>query len=373
MASTPSWTFGLDDDTRRVLAHDLVPPVDDAGGALDDAAWRRLLEATSHHRLSGLLVAAVASGALATTAAQAAEAAQLEVGLTRARMSHEFRAISVLEPLDRAGIDLRVLKGAALAALDYPDPQWRPSGDLDLLVRGEELDRAVAALAERGGVRTDPDPSPGYAAVVGKGATMAMPDGFEVDLHRLLTWGAFGVRVRVEDLWDDEGRTFPLGGRDRITLSVDASLLHACTHLVIRGWRRALTLRDVGQLLVAPDLDADRVLWLARRWGNEAVLAAGVGLAHRELGLAPAAGSASLAEWAAGYEPTVGDRVWLRVERPGAQIGPMETIGAYTSLATGAERSMLRRASLHPAPGTWLGPAARAQRASRGVVQRVLR
>ncbi len=60
--------------------------------------------------------------------------------------------------LDDAGIDLRLLKGPALAALDYPDVQQRPTGDLDLLVRAEQIDRAVEVLVAAGGTWTDPEP-----------------------------------------------------------------------------------------------------------------------------------------------------------------------------------------------------------------------
>ena len=363
MATAPPWSFGLDDDVRGVLVHGLPSATTSWREPLDTARWNHLVAEAARHRLGGLLVDAVATGALPTTADQAAEAAQIEVGLTLARLTYEVHAASILDGLDRAGVEVRVLKGPALAALDYPDPQWRPSGDLDLLVHGAQLDQAVAALVARGGVRSDPDPTPGYGAIAGKGATIEIPDELEVDLHRLLVWGAFGVRTLVDDLWGPDARSFLLGGVERRALSIEASLLHACYHLVVRGWRRALTLRDVGQLLAGATLDEDRTLWLARRWGSEAVLASALLLAQRELRLA--VDGSILLDWAHGYPPTVADRLWLRVERPGTRFGPIEAIGAYASLATADERAVLRRATLHPDPGTWSSPADRLRHAAR--------
>src|SRR5262249_34294374 len=152
------------------------------------------------HRLDGLLVDAVASGDLPTTAAQADEIAQVEIELTRERLWQEQRLVEVVDLIESAGIPVRVLKGLALAHLDYPDPQMRPTGDVGLLVRGRDLDAVGELLGATGARRTDPDPRPGYAAIVGKGATFASTRG-EIDLHRLLVWGPLGVRLDPECLW----------------------------------------------------------------------------------------------------------------------------------------------------------------------------
>jgi len=47
--------------------------------------------------------------------------------------------------LSAADVSLRVLKGPAAAALDYPDPTMRAFVDIDILIRSEEFDRAVDA------------------------------------------------------------------------------------------------------------------------------------------------------------------------------------------------------------------------------------
>lgn len=359
MAAAPPWRFDLADTTRAVLAHGLgaAPAVVSAPLlAPDERAWAALRQQTTHHRLDGLLVAAVADGTLPTSAAQRAEAAQLEVDLTRNRMWHEQRTADIVGLLEEGGVEVRVLKGPALGALDYPDAQMRPTRDLDLLVRGEQIDAAVAVLAQQGGVQTDfaVDRSPGFAATVGKGATVLLPGGLEVDLHRLLSWGPLGVRVPPEDLWRTS-RPFDRGERRFETLGVEETLLHACAHLLLGGWRRALTLRDVAQVLDNPTLHPDRVIVLSRRWGAEAVLATAVLLVQRELGLAEDTfgDRAPVLSWARGLVPRWRDRLWLRIQRPDAPVPYLGRAATFSELRTPAERRMLLVATARTAADSY--------------------
>ncbi|MCU0309546.1 MAG: nucleotidyltransferase family protein [Acidimicrobiales bacterium] len=379
MATAPAWGFDLADTTRAVLAHGLTddPARPLSTRPLTDGAWTALRAEVGHHRLDGLLVAAVADDALPATAAQRAEVAELEVELTRNRMWHEQRSADIVDHLAHGGVAVRLLKGPALGALDYPDPQMRPTRDLDLLVHGADIDATDRLLAAMGGVRLDPDPAPGYAATVGRGITVALPGGLEVDVHRTLVWGPLGVRVPPDELWE-RPRPFTYGRADHTTLSAEATLLHACAHLLVLGWRRALTLRDVAQVLVSPDLDPDRLVVLSRRWGSEALLAVGVLMAARELRLDPASvgpggAAATVLGWAHGFVPRWRDRLWLRVERPDDPIGALEAVATYLELRTPAERAVLRRATLTPAPGTYPSPAARAARVARRTLDRLPR
>ena len=377
MANAPAWGFDLDPLTRAVASVGL--PNDGAfpPGPLDDDAWAGLRSATSQHRLSGLLVAAVATGQLPATDEQRAELAAREIDLTLARMWHQGRAAEIVDLLEGAGIEVRVLKGPALATLDYPDAQWRPTQDIDLLVHGTDIDQASDLLVQHGGRRLDPDPVPGFVATVGKGATVAMPDGLEVDLHRLLVWGPLGVRLPVEELWNTS-RTFEWGSRQFETLGVEETLLHACSHLLVLGWRRALTLRDVAQVLSNPTLDPDRVLHLAKRWDCEALLATGVLLAERELNLLKSGHEradranddvfgdrAVVSEWAHGFAPRWRDTLWLRVERPGDPVGALEAVATYLELGTSEERRTLRNATFRPLPGTYPAATERVLRVTR--------
>lgn len=56
----------------------------------------------------------------------------------------------VVETLAGQGIDSLLLKGAALVRTCYDDPALRPMGDVDLLVRPDQFDQALALLLARG-------------------------------------------------------------------------------------------------------------------------------------------------------------------------------------------------------------------------------
>ena len=57
---------------------------------------------------------------------------------------------TILNAFEKEGIDLIQLKGAWIAKNYYPDPALRPMGDLDLLVRKEDMKRAKECLMNIG-------------------------------------------------------------------------------------------------------------------------------------------------------------------------------------------------------------------------------
>ncbi len=366
MARAPGWHHDLSPASRWVLAHGLATGHRPPPGVLDDATWQQLRAESTTHRLDGLLVDAVATDALGVTARQADEVAELEIDLTRARLWQERRLVEVVDLIESAGVEVRVLKGLAVATLDYPDAQLRPTGDVDLLVHGDDLGRAGHAIEATGGARTDPDPVPGLCQRVTKGATYAADEG-EIDLHRLLVWGPLGVRLDPDLLWQTE-RRFTVDGRALRTLSAHDTLLHACSHLLVLGSRRALELRDVAQLATRPALDVEGLLVRARQWGAEGLLASAVMMTVAELDL-PQLGAHELGRWAAGYPVTTRDRLWLRVERPDQPVPGLEAVATLIELPSRQARWELIRATLRPAPGTWASPGRRARSLGRKLVR----
>ena len=194
-----------------------------------------------------------------------------------------------------SGLDHRVLKGAAVADLDYPDPALRSFVDVDLLVRAEEWDDAIHVLREAGWERQFAEPRPGFERRFVKGMVLTRPDdgGTELDLHRTLALGPFGLTVRLEDLWAD-CEVLRLGGVEVRALAAEERFLHACFHAVLGDLPpRLVPLRDIAQMSLRGNLDLDRVIHHARSWRAEAVLLRAVELTWETLGLDPAAETAS--------------------------------------------------------------------------------
>ena len=211
------------------------------------------------------------------------------------------------------------------------------------------LHDAVEVLTAAGGTVLNPEPTAGYALEVFKGLTVTMPTGLEVDLHRILSWGPIGIRVPEADLWAP-GRTFDRLGHTATTLDVNRTLVHMSAHLLLLGALRASEVRDVAQLAVAPALDPDRVLAIARRWGHEGLLAVALRMAEREIRLTPV--THPLTEWAASYRPTLRDRAWMRTDRPDTPIRRVEPLTVLFELRGWSPRITMLRALFTPAPGT---------------------
>lgn len=272
--------------------------------------WDAMVMRVRRERLTGLLARAVADGALPATAEQAKQAAALQRATMCILLTLEARLLEVVELLARSGLDYRVLKGTSVAHLDYPEPSTRPYVDVDLLVRPEHFDRSVAVLERAGHVRRYPQLNQGFDRRFGKGATFLTPSGLEVDLHRTLDRGPFGLTVDLGDLWSHPV-TFELGGRQVNALDPERRFLSVCFHAALGNVpARLAPLRDVAQMLLRGDLDIDRVRSSAALWRSEVVVARAVILAWDTLAVTR---EVELSVWARRYQPSARDRRALRL------------------------------------------------------------
>lgn len=360
MVAAPPWGFDELPPTGRWLLARGLPTLRDAPTApLSDVSWTALRQACTQHGLDGLLVAAVAAGEMPATSDQREHAAATEVRLTNQRMAYEASVLPILDELASKGIDVRVLKGAAVARLDYPDDQMRSTSDLDLLVKGSQIRAAVAALVEAGGRWTNPEPAPGYLEGVGKGATVLI-EGMEVDLHRLLGWGPLGIRLDPAMPWG-RAQPFDLGPRRCLALGREERFLHACQHLVLLGAIRAREVRDVAQIASHPEFDERFAIATAERWGTQVVVAQAVLLAERELAVPD--GVMPLTRWARALKPPLLDRLWTRADRPTSPLVGVDQLAMLWELHDWRSRLLIARANVLPLEGSDPGIIGRAPRA----------
>jgi hypothetical protein len=247
--------------------------------------WEVGLRAVRLEGLTGLLSAAVQDGALVLDDDQVAEVAEDNLRAQRAALRLEQRLLEVSEVLVQRSIEHRVIKGAATAHLDYQSPDLRPFSDIDLLIRSRDLDRAVAAVESLGGERRFAEPRAGFAARFSKAVCVRQDDGIEVDLHRSLAEGPFGLAIAPDGLFESS-EPFVLGGRTLHALGADERLIHACCHTVLgRPEPELRPQRDVAQLAISQAVDFDRVQELSRRWRCRAVVARAVQLSWNTLAL----------------------------------------------------------------------------------------
>ncbi|MGH8900386.1 MAG: nucleotidyltransferase family protein [Egibacteraceae bacterium] len=275
---------------------------------LDAPCWSSLLSRVDEHRLSGLLLEALAAQALPATAEQIVQARHVHAQAMGRVLLSDAALLEATETLDRAGIVWRALEGAATAHLVYGDPATRPYRDVGVLVPTTRFDDALQALEVLGYQRRSPPLKPGFDVTFGKAVRLVRADRRSIDLHRTLIPGPFGLTIELDSLFR-AAAVFSIGGRPIKGLAPEAHFLYSCYYAVLDDAPpRLLSLRDVTQQVLEHDLDVERVLALASAWAGEAVLALAVRLAWERFALADAV---PLSAWARRYTPSRRERRFL--------------------------------------------------------------
>jgi len=179
------------------------------------------------------------------------------------------------------GVDYLVVRGPVLVARAYGDPLKRRFTDLDLLVRPEQLDGALHALAHAGyerTQRTDRDiKRRGWKGVI-ELIREGEPRSFDVDLHTTLL-----NRRRLQPVFDldapdvwDQRTAEALSGIGRVpALGLEDSLIQAVAHLALQHQMSDLrSLLDCAMLVrrKGGEIRGDRLLARARQAGCETLL-----------------------------------------------------------------------------------------------------
>jgi hypothetical protein len=215
-------------------------------------------------------------------------------GLTALR--HHFQAnaqrnlfltgtlLKLLRLLEAHGIAALPYKGPVLAALAYGNVALRQFGDLDLLVRPQDADRAKALLWAQGYRWLDGHPPTHFPRLL-KVYELVSPDGHVlVELHWALTSATFFFPLDPASLWT-RLETVSLLETPVRSLAPEDLLLILCVHGAKHHWSRLGWICDVAAVLqAAPQLDWARCLAQARQLGGTRMLALGLRLAHDLLG-----------------------------------------------------------------------------------------
>jgi hypothetical protein len=221
----------------------------------------------------------------------------------------EHLLLDVFDRLAAAGIDARVLKGVALAHIAYPEPSWRVFGDVDVLVPSDAFTRSAQILSEALGLRRAvPELRAGFDNRFGKEVLLKSRNGLELDVHRTFVEGALGLTLFAPDLFATSGMC-DIGGRQLPTLPAPQLLLHAAYAAVLGDWPpRLSSIRDVAEVLIKLNPDADTVLELAERWRARGVLAQAITTSFDLLSPVP---RPPLLDWARSYRAGPFERLLL--------------------------------------------------------------
>ncbi|MEQ8719167.1 MAG: nucleotidyltransferase family protein [Acidimicrobiales bacterium] len=269
---------------------------------LPAAQWRRLRASADRHRVVGMLGHLVVHGRLAVTDAQFDDvAADMERWAGHVLVVEDL-AVRATAALEAGGVDVRTAKGVALAHTVYPAPEARVFADVDLFVPAASIDAAVELLGdELGAQRALPELRPGFDHEFAKEVMLETSAGFELDLHRTLVPGAFGLLVPLDELYDHRP-TFHLAGRELATFDTVHHAVYSAMSVALADIPvRYSALADLVLLVGQGGDDVAEVIATAHRWGQAIVLQRAVHLVGHHLGVWPS--DHPLVTWADRYRP----------------------------------------------------------------------
>ena len=200
---------------------------------------------------------------------------------------------AVVGDLRREGIPALPFKGPTLAKAVYGDIALRAAGDLDFLVRPEDVDRTRAVLARRGyrpHGGDEPALSPAIAAalrrVENECVLVGGKDGFVLEPHWALVPSTLAMDIDYRGLWD-RATTIALDEGEVAALSIEDLVFVLCVHGSKHQWLELRWIQDVAELIVRyPGLDWDACLDRARRQGCERMVLLGLALASETFEIA---------------------------------------------------------------------------------------
>jgi hypothetical protein len=196
--------------------------------------WGALVRAAEAHGLAPLVYTQVAARRVVVPRGALRSLQGLFVRHREASAVRSRALLQILTAFDDSGIECLVLKGAALAHLVYPEAALRPMGDLDLLVRQDQLPMAQIALAKIGFATLSPNDSERQDKHL---IAVGSPEGLtiKVELHRSLFPPGSSDTISTEELFTSRRQQFHVAGRAAFTLDNDAMLWHLCRHLVFHA------------------------------------------------------------------------------------------------------------------------------------------
>jgi hypothetical protein len=253
-----------------------------AGGARNDAALRRRLAAPLDWEKLGWLAERERAAPVLRDRLQAVGGARLPpeaAHLERLAMVAEFRMQyleqRMLESLDAlahapgGGIEMMLLKGAALAVTRYGSFARRPMSDLDLMVRSGAAQDARDALLRAGWAMSGLEQLEGFFADHHHLPALVDAQGTNVklEIHTSLFFRGHPFRLEPRDIWERAQRVDVQGRQAWVPGELD-QLLHLCLHFAWShmmgsgAWR---TFRDLDVLLGSSAVEWQRFIPLAVR------------------------------------------------------------------------------------------------------------
>lgn len=198
--------------------------------------------------------------------------------------------LHLLDTLEKEGVPVLAFKGCVLSLAVYGNLSTRKGGDIDLLVRREDVWRALEIL-ERCDYRSFRERSPaeavGHLTFDCEWELLNARKRMGVDLHWDFSGRNCGLPVPalLRHIWSRQTTT-QLCGRQIRSLTREDLVLMLCIHAAKHYWQRLEWIHTLTHLLnQSPDLDWASLFAFARACRTERILALGLVICDEVYGL----------------------------------------------------------------------------------------
>ena len=197
--------------------------------------------------------------------------------------------ILIKDLFEHAGLNFLSLKGPLLGSYLYDNISLRPFGDLDIVVKRDQIFRAKELLLESGFLPTHVMSAAEEEDYVDQqyALTLTKKKGdfyIVAELHWALTHKFFSFRFTPEELWT-RTQSLDLLGVQMNTLKNGLLMLFLCVHGAKHDWNRLIWLCDIARLSTRFSADDwDDLFDLARRTGSVRMVTVGLELSRVLLG-----------------------------------------------------------------------------------------
>jgi hypothetical protein len=226
----------------------------DLGVVADAASWKTVRENARRHGVAPLVAF------IARPHVGAAERAWCDriLSLSWKRYFWNLQQLDdILAILQQAGIQALTLKGPVLASRYYQPPFLRkPSGDLDLAIRKEDLDHACETLSQVG---YSPETSTQEKKTISHHVELNHPSRARIELHFRLSHKGLGIPTG--EFFERSANHQLPGGRIVRILSPADELLHLVLHSIHGRFATLFHLYEVRKIwkLASPEIRRDAV------------------------------------------------------------------------------------------------------------------
>ena len=158
-------------------------------------------------------------------------------------MYHYEELKRILEAFNEKGVKVIVLKGAALDKIVYGDIGLRTFGDLDLLVKKEDLPYAKKIMSDLEYVSTPGKKSEEWQRMNHFHLPLYIQTdkSIAVEIHWHITGDSFHINI---DEWWEMAKVIKIDNCQALILSPEDMLIHLCLHLFNHGYGK-ITLRGL--------------------------------------------------------------------------------------------------------------------------------